>query len=301
MSALIRVAGASVLAAITLSGTAAAPVVAASSSTSAPAGRLVLVQALPQQDLDIAIDGRVVERGTTTGAVLGPIPVAPGAHQVEFSHGTTRLVTTVDVAPGSSSDVVVHLPAQVDGSPVVNTYRTPMGPIPPGKARVLIAHTATVAPADVRVDGAVVFHDIANGEYATAEVAAGAHSVALLPAGQDSPPILGPLRVSLEAGTVTMVYAVGNPRTHSMNVIVHKTGLGSNGAVAPASIDTGTAGLAADLPVRPFSVTPTSSGATAATSPSLRPMATTMVAVLVGLAMVLTARRGSGRRPLRRR
>lgn len=301
MSALIRATGASVLIAITLSVTETAPVVAAA-STGTATGRLVLVQALPKQDLDIAIDGRVVERGTTTGAVLGPFSVAPGEHRVEFSHKSTRLVSTVDVAAGSSSDVVVHLPAQVDGSPVVNTYRTPMGPIPPGKARVLIAHTATVAPADVRVDGTVVFQDIANGEYATADLAAGAHRVALLPAGLDSPPILGPLHVSLEAGTVTMVYAVGNPQTHSMDVILHKAAVGSNGAVAPASIDTGSAGLAADLPVRPFSVVATPSGVTSATSPTLGHGAAPVVALLVAVAVALAAgRRGAGRHSLRRR
>jgi hypothetical protein len=300
MSALIRVAGASAVAAITLSVTATAPAIAAP-STGAATGRLVLVQALPKQDLDIAIDGRVVERGTTTGAVLGPFQVAPGEHRVEFSHGTTRLVSTVRVAAGSSSDVVVHLPAQVNGSPVVNSYRTPLAPIPPGKARVLIAHTATVAPADVRVDGTVVFHDIANGEYATADLAAGAHTVALLPSGLDSPPILGPLHVSLEAGTVTMVYAVGNPRTHSMNVILHKAAVTSNGAVAPASIDTGSVGLAADLPVHPFSVVAALSGATSAKPPTARPAAPSLIAVLVATAVALAAGRGAGRCLHRRR
>jgi hypothetical protein len=300
MSAVIRAAGASVLAAITLSGT-AAPAVAAP-SPAASTGRLVLVQALPQKSLDIAIDGRTVERGSATGAVLGPFPVAPGEHRVEFSHGATRLVSTVDVAAGSSSDVVVHLPAQVHGRPVVNSYRTPMAPIPPGKARVLIAHTATVAPADVRVDGTVVFHDIANGEFATADIAAGAHSVALLPAGLDSPPILGPLHVSLAAGTVTMVYAVGNPRTHSMNVIVHKTRLSSNGAVAPASIDTGRAGLAADLPVQPFSATRAPGGSASATSPTVRHGAARALVALVAVAMTLAAtRRRTERHALRRR
>ena len=44
-------------------------------------------------------------------------------------------------------------------------------PSAPSKARVLIAHTASVAPADVRVDGAVVFTNIANGEFAVADVA----------------------------------------------------------------------------------------------------------------------------------
>ena len=86
----------------------------------------------------------------------------------------------VEVASGTTQDVVVHLPAEVGGDAVVSRYPTPLDPIGPQKARVLVAHTATVAPADVRVDGQVVFTNIANGEYATADVPAGDHVVALL-------------------------------------------------------------------------------------------------------------------------
>jgi len=217
-------------------------------------GRLVFIQAVPKQALDVTLDGRTVTDAAQVGAVVGPLSVSPGSHQVEFTDpsGGLHLVSSVDVTSGSSSDIVVHLPAAPHGAPMVNAYRTPRKPIAPGKARVLIAHTATVAPADVRVDGQVVFRDIANGEFATADVAAGDHSVALLPAGLDTDPILGPLDVNLPAGTVTMVYAVGNPRDHSMNAISHTARVGSNGAVVPSTIDTGRAGLAAHVAVHPF-------------------------------------------------
>lgn len=226
----------------------------ADAGAAGPSGRLVIVQAVPGDALDVTIDGHTVRQDSTVGAVLGPVTVSAGRHRVGFTDasGSLRLTSMVDVRPDSSSDIVVHLPAAVGGAPVVNAYRTPRAPIAPGKARVLIAHTATVAPADVRVDGKVVFHDIANGEYATADLAAGAHTVALLPAGDTGNPILGPLHVDLQAGTVTMVYAVGNPRNGSMNVISHTAELTSNGAVVPESIDTGSAGLAAGLTVHPF-------------------------------------------------
>jgi len=230
--------------------------VPAPAEAGASPGRLVIVQAVPKDSLDVSVDGQTVREGAPVGSILGPLSVSPGRHQVRFSDssGTLRLTSTVDVASGSSSDIVVHLPASVGGEPVVNAYQTPSAPIAPGKARVLIAHTATVAPVDVRVDGQVVFQDIANGEFATADLAAGPHTVALLPAGLEAPPILGPLHVDLQAGTVTMVYAVGNPRDHSMNVIAHTDKLASNGAVVPGSIDTGRAGLAAGLVVHPFRV-----------------------------------------------
>jgi hypothetical protein len=230
--------------------------VSSGAGASGPPGRLVIIQAVPQDSIDVSIDGRMVRQQAAVGDVLGPLPVSPGQHEVGFrsSSGDVRVRSSVMVAPGSSHDIVVHLPAAVDGAPVVNSYRTPQSPIAPGKARVLIAHTATVAPADVRVDGKVVFRDIANGEYATADVPAGGHSVALLPTGLTKNPILGPLHVDLKAGTVTSVYAVGNPRDGSMNVIAHTATLSSNGAVVPESIDTGRVGLAAGVKVHPFDV-----------------------------------------------
>ena len=186
--------------------------------------------------------------------MLGPYQLPTGPHRVQFtdSQGNDQVASTVDVTAGSSSDVVVHRPAEVGGAPVVNLYRTPRKPIAPGKARVLVAHTATVAPADVRVDGQVVFTDIANGEYATADVAAGTHSVALLPTGVTTHPILGPLSVTLEPSTVTMVYAVGQPEQRLDGRDPHQATLTSNGATAPATIDTGSVGLAARIPVSPF-------------------------------------------------
>jgi hypothetical protein len=235
-------------------GSAASPVQARSGA--ATSGQVVVVQAVPGAVYAVSIDGKDVQRDVAVNAVLGPFQLPTGSHRVQFTddQGDTQVASTVDVTAGSSSDVVVHRPAEVGGDPVVNLYRTPRKPIAPGKARVLIAHTATVAPADVRVDGQVVFTDIANGEYATADVASGAHSVALLPTGVTKDPILGPLSVTLEPSTVTMVYAVGTPSDGSMNVIAHSATLTSNGTTAPATIDTGSVGLAARIRVSPFRV-----------------------------------------------
>lgn len=265
----------------------------AAGGSAGPAGRLVIVQAVPRDALDITLDGRSLGRGAAVGAILGPVSVSAGQHRVVFSDasGTVRLASTLEVAPGSSSDVVVHLPAELNGKPVVNAYRTPRAPIAPGKARVLIAHTATVAPADVRVDGKVVFHDIANGEYATADVAAGKHTVALLPAGLTTTPILGPLSVDLQPGTVTMVYAVGNPRDRSMKVISHAAVLRSNGAVVPETIDTGSAGLAASLVVHPFPARAGARDTQASTQDSRDLLALSFLAALLVAGTALATRR----------
>jgi hypothetical protein len=298
MSQILRTRGAALVAALVLAAVATpAPANAASGG---PPGLIQVVQAVPGQTLDVAVDGKTVDSGSRVGAVLGPFSVTPGSHRVTFTgpSGSVDLATTVKVASGSSSDVVVHLPAAPHGAPVINTYRTPRAPIGPGKARVLIAHTATVAPADVRVDGKVVFHDIANGEYATADLPAGAHTVALLPAGLTSHPILGPLHVDLTAGTITMVYAVGNPRNSSMNVISHQATLRSNGAVAPSTIDTGQAGLVAGVHVVPFRVPPAAATPPPAHTGSARSLGLVALALLaLGVLPLLLRTSRTSRRP----
>ncbi len=83
-------------------------------------------------------------------------------------------------------------------------------------------------------------------------MAAGSHKVALLPSGVDAPPILGPLDVVLKDGTLTSVYAVGNPQTRSMKVIVRETRLRADGTEPPTRVETGSAGLVTQLGTLPF-------------------------------------------------
>ncbi len=212
-------------------------------SHQAAQGKIAIVQAVPKVALSVSVDGEEVQQDVAEGTIVGPLDLAAGSHDITFSDGSQDISSTVDVTAGESSDVVVHRPADVGGAPVVSVYPTPDDPIDPGKARVLLAHTATTAPADVVVDGQTVFTNIANGEFAQADVAAGGHEVSLLPAGVTGKPILGPLDVTLEPGTITAVYAVGNPKDGSMNVIVRTTGGTASDSQPPTQIDTGSAGL----------------------------------------------------------
>jgi hypothetical protein len=234
---------------------AVAPAAAAGTAQSEPAagGLVGIIQAGPGASVSVSIDGRTVRAEAGAGTVLGPFVLSSGRHRIEFTGaGDVSARTTVQVAPGSNQDVVLHRPAEVGGAAVLHTYETPMEPIGPGKSRVLVAHTATVAPADVVVDGTVVFDNIANGEFATADVPSGAHVVELLPTGETENPILGPLDVELTPGTVTMVYAMGNPANGSMDLVVRSADLSADGSVAPTSIDTGSAGLVQDWRLTPF-------------------------------------------------
>ena len=225
-------------------------------SNAAPRGpaQVTVIQAVPGATVDVAIDGTSVSDEAELGAVLGPFDLAAGSHTFTFTGDALDVVSSLEVASGSSTDVVLHLPAEVEGDPVVHSYAAPTEQIVSDKARVVLAHTATVAPADVRVNGKTVFTNIANGEFAQAELPSGTHEVALLPTGQAGDPILGPLDVDLESQTLSMIYAYGNPTDGSMNAITHTSVLDADGTLRPSRIDTGSAGLAADLDVIPFSL-----------------------------------------------
>ena len=146
---------------------------------------------------------------------------------------------------------MLDLPADTGGAPVADVYRVSTSPCLPTRAGPR-ARAATVPPADVRVDGKVVFEDIANGEFAVADVPAGQHAAALVPAGSTGKPILGPLDVDLPAGTVTMVYAVGSPTNGSMNVITHQDQIPTARAWSCARSRTGSAGLVGGIQVSTF-------------------------------------------------
>lgn len=223
------------------------------SAAASPAqGQVTVVQAMPGSAVGVSIDGRSVQKGASAGSVLGPYSLSPGAHQVTFSDVRgTSVSEQVQVQSGANRDVVLHLPQSVNGSPEVNTYRTPGRSIGPQKSRVLVAHTANVGAADVAFDGTVVFDNVVNGQYAEADVPSGTHEVQLFPAGKDSDgnSVLGPLSMALPASTVTMSYAYGNPQDKTMKVVSHTAQLSSSGTAAPQRIHTGSAGLASAVPV----------------------------------------------------
>lgn len=215
-----------------------------------------LVQGVPGAVVDVVVDGRTVSTGVDLGKVVGPLQLRSGSHEVRFvgRDDASSTAATVTVGSGAAQDVVLHAPENADADPVVSVYRTPTAPIGAGKARVLLAHTAEVGAADIWVDGERVFTDMANGQFAQADVPAGMHRVAIRPTGaaSSSTPVLGPLPVDLGAGTVTLAYAVGNPGRGDMSVVAHAERLRADGSVAPVRIHTGSAGLASTFDVRDF-------------------------------------------------
>jgi hypothetical protein len=228
--------------AICLSGMAFAGPTSASTSAAEP-GPQVYVVAGVLDPVDVVLDGEVLERDVAPKTVLGPLSLTPGDHTIEF----TAKEWTVDAdfqVDQPSSDVVVHRPADAGGDPTVSVFTNEVQGIDAAKARITIAHTAVVPPADVRVSGEVLFSNIANGEFVTAEVPADTYSVDIVPTGE-STPLLGPVDLTVQAGALNRVFAIGQPEDGSMDAIVQVIPLQTESGGDLTSVDAGSAGLVA--------------------------------------------------------
>ena len=186
-------------------------------------------------------------KGVAATKVVGPFDVSGGSHSVRIiDDGKTVVEKMVKVGADSSSDVVAHLPAPGESDPVITAYKNDLSAVPADKANLTVAHTAEVPPADVTVNGKVLFDDIANGQALSLVVPVGTYEAAIVPHGKDSPVYLGPLKLTVEGGALNRVYAVGDPEKKTMNVAVHVIEVQKSGSKKPKKVDTGTGGQAAE-------------------------------------------------------
>ncbi len=239
-----------VLAAQPAGATATGSVARASASSGSAASAVVyVVQGLPAETVSVAIDGTSVAAHVATAKVVGPFQVGAGAHTVTFTDATGKVVATntVSTAGGSNSDLVLHLQTAASKAPLVTQFANTITGIPADKASVTVAHTAAVPPADIRVDGKVLFANVANGESLNVVVPAGTYRVDIVKAGEQAPAVFGPVDLTVKGGTLTKVYAVGDPAAKTMNVAVHEIAMPRSGSAAPKLIDTGTGGSAVFL------------------------------------------------------
>jgi Domain of unknown function (DUF4397) len=216
-----------------------------STSYAADDAEVYIVQGLPGRTLDVAVDGKKVASGVKAAAIAGPYAVKAGSRKITFSdNGDVVLERSFTVKAKSSWDVVAHLPENSADDPAVTVFRNDVSPVPRGKASLVVAHTATVPPADIRVNGDVLFENIGNGESLKLTVPVATYEVAIVPTGEAKPVILGPLELTVKGGAVNRVYAVGDPGKKTMNVAVHIIPTASSGSGQPSDVNTGFGGEA---------------------------------------------------------
>lgn len=236
----------SVLALLSATALSLAGLTVAPTSYAADDSQIYVIQGLPGRSVDVSIDDKVVGRDIGTAKVAGPFTVKAGTRKVTYSDGGKVLLERVwKVRPGISQDVVLHLPGTSDDKPMITVFTNDLSAVPQGKAALTVAHTARVGEADVRVDGKVLFADIANGQSLNLVVPVQTYKVAIVPAGKSEPVVLGPVALTVKGGALNRVYAIGDPSKKTMNVAVHVIRTGSRGSAKPSKVNTGTGGQAA--------------------------------------------------------
>lgn len=237
-----RFAAASIVIALLCTG----PVAAA--APGAGSGNVFVIHGLPGVTADVMVDGEIVEAAAQAQTVVGPLKLAVGEHTVTLhptDGSTADLSAMVAVEAGASIDVVAHRSADPTAAPTVTIYPNDLAPVAPGKTRLVVAHTAAVPPADIRVNGEVLFSNVANGEALTLVVPSGTYSVDIVPTGTSGPAVFGPVDLPVAAGELTRVFALGDPAESTMDVVVQTLPIAVEGAVPPGTVDTGDGGQAA--------------------------------------------------------
>ena len=214
-------------------------------SSAADDATIYFIQGLPGKTISIAVDGKTVVRSQKSGAISGPIQTASGKRRVTVSSGSDTIVDqTVSVGADWNADVVVHLPTDPNGKPLLTTYKNDLSAVPKDKASLTVAHTAAVPPADVTVNDKVLFEDIANGQSLHLVVPVATYEVSIVPTGKSNPVFFGPVDLTVQGGSLNAVYAIGNPASKTMNVVVHVVKTQGMGSSRPKHVDTGTGGQA---------------------------------------------------------
>jgi len=216
----------------------------ASPSHARSSAQVYVVQGVPRDGVSAVLDGKTLDDAMDAKDIVGPLDVSQGMHRITFSAGSWKVSSSFKVNAGSA-DVVLHWPADPTNKPEVSVFANNVAPVGTAKGRLTVAHTAVVPPADVRVDKKVLFSNIANGEFVTADVPGGTYSVDVVPTGQSTHPLLGPVDLPVQKGALTRVFAIGQPKNGSMDAIVQVIPLKQTGSAAPRHVDAGSAGLAA--------------------------------------------------------
>jgi len=216
-------------------------------AAAAPAsgGQIYVIQGISGATLDVQVDGKVVLADAPAKRIVGPVAVGAGTHTVTVGSGSSAVTSDVAVDAGESVDVVAHPGVTAGDKPEITAFANDLAAVAPGKLRLAVAHTAAAPPADITVDGDVLFSNVANAEALSVVVPGGSYSVAIVPSATKGDPILGPVDLAVKSGTLTRVFAIGDVSKGTMDAVVHQLAVKVSGAAAPSSVQTGDGGQAA--------------------------------------------------------
>ncbi|MEV4141386.1 DUF4397 domain-containing protein [Dactylosporangium sp. NPDC049742] len=227
-----------------LGAVAAATLLVASPAHAAGSSKVSVVHGIPGQPVDVYVNGKKTLDNFQPSKVAGPLDLPAGKYDIVIvkpGDPVTSPVVKVDqaaVPADANISLVAHLTA--DGKPTLTPFVNDTKTLAPGKARLVVRHTAAAPAVDVRAGGQPVFKNLTNPNEAKADLAAGAVSADVVLAGTSTVAIPA-ADVNLAEGTSTIVYAVGSAEGKTLGVVA-QTITGLHGT--PGSVNSGTGGTA---------------------------------------------------------
>lgn len=193
-----------------------------------------VVHGVPDVPVDIAIDGGCVLDGFTFGSQAGPLSLSAGVHQITISladpmdpcDGTVVLDQAVPFASGENVTLVAYLDEMCN--PTAGKFPNDFSRTDPGKARLILHHTACAPAADIAVDRDVDAPFVAdatnfeNGTQIVEQMRPGEWYVWLAETGS-TVPALGPVLVRLKPFMTYRAFAVGSIALGNATVLLFET------------------------------------------------------------------------------
>lgn len=214
-----------------------APATATTNRAAAPA-MVSIVHGVRGLVADVRVDGKLVLSGFAPQRVTDPIALPAGAHRVQIwttgspASAKPALDTSVTVTAGSHATLAVGLNSQ--GSPQITAYDDKLAPADAGAAAFAVRNIAATPPVRVTVDGKVVAEAISAPQQKVTAVAAGSHTVAVLPASGDTP-LFPPQSVPTVAGRAMALYLIGSAKDNSLGWVAQPI----RPISAPTNVETG--------------------------------------------------------------
>jgi hypothetical protein len=174
---------------------------------------ITLVHGVPGLLVDIYVNGGApIEDVAFTTVATVPGKAGQNAVAIRTANAPTSsapvLSRTFFLRKNQSKSVVAHLTAS--GTPALTVYANDQSPLPAGQARVTVRHDAAAPAVDIVVDNTTTLvPGLSNPNQAKADVPADSYLVDVRAAGT-STAVLDDAPVTLDAGTNTIIYAIGS-------------------------------------------------------------------------------------------
>jgi flagellin-like hook-associated protein FlgL len=209
-----------------------------------------IVHAVPGQTVDVFVNGDPLMLRLDPLSSVRPVALGEGTYAVElYAAGSDpeadEPIVAADIDVVADTDVTITAHLDEGGDVVLTAFENDVSDLEPGKACLVARHTAAAPAVDILTDGAVGAAGLEPGASTDRlEIDPSSVQVNLAAAGSDEALLGMDAELTLAEGVCTIAYAVGDPESDSLGVIIQLIA-GLDGE-PEGNIDTGTAGLLGD-------------------------------------------------------